>query len=114
EVLGVMEIEPRKVKPEEFVYGLETKREYLSEVAYHIPPKNVSPAKRREVEEVALAAFKALGCRDLSRFDVRLDAAGTPNFIEVNPLPGLSPVSGDVVILSRANGWTYEKLVNRV
>ncbi|MEZ0229860.1 MAG: D-alanine--D-alanine ligase [Planctomycetota bacterium] len=114
EVLGVMEIEPRDGKPEEFVYGLETKRDYLAQVAYHIPPRGVSAAKRAEVEKVAIAAFKALGCRDLSRFDIRLDAAGTPNFIEVNPLPGLSPRSGDIVILSSAMGWTYDKLVNRV
>ena len=77
-------------------------------------PKNVTPAKRREVEQVAIAAFRALGCRDLSRFDVRLDAAGVPNFIEVNPLPGLSPKSGDIVILSRASGWSYERLIARV
>lgn len=114
EVLGVMEIEPRTVKPEEFVYGLETKRNYEVEVAYHTPPKNVSSETVRRVESVALAAFRALGCRDLSRFDVRLDAQGAPNFLEVNPLPGLSPVSGDIVIMSRASGWTYERLVGRV
>jgi D-alanine-D-alanine ligase len=114
QVLGVMEIAPRTVKPEEFVYGLETKRDYLSEVDYHVPPKNVSPEKRREVEQVAIAAFRALGCRDLARLDIRLDAEGLPAFLEVNPLPGLSPVSSDIVIMSRASGWTYERLVNRV
>lgn len=114
EVLGVMEIEPRNAKPDEFVYGLETKRAYLTEVSYHVPPKNVSASKRREIEQVAIAAFKALGCRDLSRFDIRLDAAGAPSFIEVNPLPGLSPISGDIVIMSKANGWTYDEVVRRV
>ena len=51
---------------------------------------------------------------DLSRFDVRIDAQGVPNFIEVNPLPGLSPVSGDIVIMTRASGKTYEDLIGRV
>jgi len=114
EVLGVMEIEPLTSKRDEFVYGLETKRDYLAQVAYHVPPRSISAAERAAVERVALDAFSALGCRDLARFDIRLDAAGVPNFIEVNPLPGLSPVSGDVVILSKKNGWTYERLVNRV
>lgn len=114
EAVGVMEIEPKTVKPEEFVYGLETKRDYLAQVSYHVPPKNVSAAKRREIEQVAVAAFRALGCRDVSRFDIRLDAQGVPNFIEVNPLPGLSPVSGDIVIMARSSGYTYERLIGRI
>ncbi|MBI3722465.1 D-alanine--D-alanine ligase [bacterium] len=114
EVIGVMEIEPLKVRPEEFVYGLETKRDYEVEVEYHVPPKSVTAQKRREVEQVALAAFRALGCRDVARFDMRLDERGVPTFMEVNPLPGLSPVSGDIVIISRARGWSYEKLIGTI
>ena len=49
EVLGVMEIEPRVGKPEAFVYGLETKRNYVEEVAYHVPPRNVPAATVRDV-----------------------------------------------------------------
>src|SRR5579883_1146609 len=114
EVLGVMEIAPMKAKQEDFVYGLESKRAYKDEVDYHVPPKSLTPGKLREVEAVALASFEALGCRDISRFDIRLDERGTPNFIEVNPLPGLSPVTSDVVIMARASGWTYERLIQRV
>jgi D-alanine-D-alanine ligase len=114
QVLGVMEIEPRTVKTEDFVYGLETKRDYVTEVAYHVPPKNISATKRQEVEQVALAAFRALDCRDIARFDIRLDAQGAASFIEVNPLPGLSPTSGDIVIMARVAGWTYEQLIGRI
>jgi D-alanine-D-alanine ligase len=114
EVLGVMEIAPKKARADEFVYGLETKRAYLDEVAYHVPPKSVPAAVVREIEQVALRAFAALGCRDVARVDVRLDARGVPNFIEVNPLPGLSPVSGDLVIMTKARGGTFEELIGRI
>lgn len=114
EVLGVMEIEPRNARRDEFVYGLETKRGYLEEVAYHVPPKNLSAAQIREIERVALASFAALGCRDVARIDVRLDGRGVPNFIEANALPGLSPVSSDLVIMTKARGATFEELIGRI
>jgi D-alanine-D-alanine ligase len=114
EVLGVMEIQPLLVKTDEFVYGLETKRNYVAEVAYHVPPKNVPAATVRRVGEVALGAYRALGCRDVSRVDVRLDARGVPNFVEVNPLPGLSPASSDIVIMARTCGRTFEDVIGRI
>ena len=40
---------------------------------------------------MALAAWRALGCRDGGRVDLRRDAGGRPQFLEVNPLAGLHP-----------------------
>ena len=39
---------------------------------------------------MAINVFKALGARDYGRIDIRLNAHGTPNFIEANLMPGLS------------------------
>ena len=114
EILGVMEIAPRRSNPDEFVYGLEAKRGYMEEVEYHTPPRNLAAGQIREIEQVALAAYGALGCRDVARLDLRLDASGTPSVIEVNPLPGLSPATGDLVILARSMGVDYEALIGRV
>ncbi len=109
-VLGVMEIEPKKVPPAEFVYALEVKRDWEDEVAYHVPPPRPA-AVVRKIEDLALGACRALGCRDLARVDIRLDGGGEPHFIEVNPLPGINPVTGDVVILARLAGVPYEALI---
>jgi D-alanine-D-alanine ligase len=46
----------------------------------------------------------------VARVDIRL-REGKPHFIEVNPLPGLSPEYGDLVIMARKRGVTYEELV---
>lgn len=113
-ILGVMEIAPKRARREEFVYGLETKRDWEVEVDYHVPPRSLDALKLRQVEEVALAAYRALGCRDVARLDIRLDARGMPCFMEVNPLPGLSPVSGDIVIMARATGLSYEGLIGAI
>ncbi len=112
-VLGAMEIVPRNCAIDKFVYSLEVKRNYLEEVEYHAPPRR-SPEVVAHVEDVALAAYRALACRDVGRVDVRLGEDGEPKFIEVNPLPGLNPITGDLVILARANGLGYAELIGRI
>jgi D-alanine-D-alanine ligase len=113
QVLGTMEIVPKNCAVEEFVYSLEVKRNYLEEVEYHAPPRREGELVR-SVEEVALAAYRALACRDVGRVDVRLGDDGEPKFLEINPLPGLNPVTGDLVILARANGLGYADLIGRI
>ncbi len=63
---------------------------------------------------MTLGAFRVLGCRDWARIDVRLDAAGRPNVIEVNPLPGILPDPADNSCLpkaARAAGIGYDELI---
>lgn len=44
---------------------------------------------RKQVTKLALDVFYALGARDYGRIDIRLDASGTPQFLEANLLPSL-------------------------
>jgi len=112
-VIGVMEIVPLKGDMQNFVYSLEVKRNYLEEVQYNVPPQQPAELVRR-VEAVALQAYRCLGCRDVSRVDVRVGADGEPKFLEVNPLPGLNHVTGDLVILSGRSGMPYEQLIGSI
>jgi D-alanine-D-alanine ligase len=100
-LIGLMEIAPADDRVEDFIYGLEAKRDYRRQVRYHVPPR-LSPAQLDRVGTAALMAYRLLGCRDIARIDFRLDAAGAPHFLECNPLPGLNPESSDIVILARA------------
>jgi D-alanine-D-alanine ligase len=63
---------------------------------------------------VALAAWKALGCRDAGRIDIRCDAEGRPNFIECNPLAGLRPKWSELTQLAGLVGMTYETLIGEI
>lgn len=112
-VIGIMEIAPKKVAQEHFVYSLETKRDYKNQVEYRIPPQ-LPESTKKAIEEVALGAFRGLDCRDFCRVDVRLGADGMPRFIEVNPLPGLSPIKSDLVILARGMGIEYPDLMKMI
>lgn len=111
-VLGIMRVLPRQQQNSPFVYSLEVKRDWEQLVRYESPAQ-LSPADTAAVERAALAAWRALGCRDVSRFDFRL-REGTPYFLEVNPLPGLSPKTGDLVILARGYGVEYPELISRI
>ena len=77
-------------------------------------PARIDPALRQAIETIVLRAYRVLGCRDWSRIDVRLDASGTPNIVEVNPLPGILPNPSDNSCLpkaARAAGLSYDDLI---
>jgi D-alanine-D-alanine ligase len=78
-----------------------------------VPLRNGSPALIAAVEHVARAAWDALGLRDYGRIDLRVDAAGTPWVIDVNPNPDISPDAG----VSRAAGLaglSYAQLIAHI
>jgi D-alanine-D-alanine ligase len=110
-VIGVMRVLPQQAT-DRFVYSLEVKRDWRRQVAYECPA--ALPADRlAAIEKAAIAAYQALGCRDVSRIDFRL-RQGTPYFLEANPLPGLNPETSDLVILARLAGWSYERLIGGI
>ncbi len=77
-------------------------------------PARIDGALAGEIERVALRAYEVLGCRDWSRIDVRLDAAGQPNVVEVNPLPGILPNPEDNSCFpkaARVAGMSYDDLI---
>jgi D-alanine-D-alanine ligase len=77
-------------------------------------PARVDHRLRSAIEDVVLRAYRTLGCRDWSRIDVRLDANGIPNVVEVNPLPGILPNPADNSCLpkaARAAGLDYDQLI---
>jgi D-alanine-D-alanine ligase len=92
------------------VYGYVNKAEYLERVQYHL----ADDADAQKARHVALAAWRALGCRDGGRVDLRFDARGVPNFIEVNPLAGLNPVNSDLPIMCYKAGLRYEQLIGQI
>ena len=113
EVLEIMEIRPKNGNIKNFIYSLEVKRNYMFEVDYYCPP-DINDSLKKKLESAALRLFNAFDCRDICRFDFRVDEGETPYFLEANPLPGLNPVSGDIVIMSRLQGIEYNRLIELI
>ncbi len=112
QVAGIMRVVPRRPDPH-FVYSLEVKRNWREMVSYECPaalPTHVINAVNRASHSV----FQTLEVRDVARLDFRVTAGGTPYFLEINPLPGLNPVSGDIVIMAGMMGWDYNKLIGSI
>lgn len=76
----------------------------------HVLPGALTPALEAELGALALRAFRALACRDFARVDFRLDAAGRPFFLELNPLPTFAR-DGSFAILAELMGRTLEDLL---
>jgi len=99
-----------KEDAERDAYTYANKANYQQLVEYRL----VEDKLAKRAEEVALAAWRGLGCRDAGRIDLRVDNEGTPNFIEVNPLAGLNPIHSDLPILCRLAGISFEQLIERI
>jgi D-alanine-D-alanine ligase len=112
EVLGIMRVLPKTNVDQPFIYSLEVKRDWRARARYECPAQ-LAPADTEAVRRSALLAWDALGCRDVARIDFRL-RDGVPYFLEANPLPGLSPISGDLVLLTGYVGISYADLIARI
>jgi D-alanine-D-alanine ligase len=91
-------------------YSYANKKNYEEVVTYRLAEDEAA----RQAEQVALAAWRGLGGRDGGRIDLRAGADGIPNFLEVNPLPGLHPLHSDLPILARLGGMDYRELIGRI
>ncbi len=77
-----------------------------------ICPARITPNLAEEMCRAGRQVFKLLGCRDLARVDFKLDNDGRPTFLEINPLPGLSPHYG--IFVYQAQGLSHEELIGRI
>ena len=113
QVLPIIEIRPKKAG--EF-YDFANKYNFLSPQAAgadHLCPAPLSEGATRCVQAAALAAHRALGLEVYSRVDVLLAADGTPFVLEINTIPGMTPVSL-LPEAAKAAGISYPELCRRI
>jgi D-alanine-D-alanine ligase len=104
-VLGSCEIAP----PRE-VFDYQSK--YQGGTRYHLPAR-VSPTRLCNLQSLALAAHKALGCRGYSRVDLIASDEVNDFVLEVNTLPGMTATSL-LPKIARTAGMSFEGLVGAI
>ena len=95
------------------IYAFEHKQDFSPAVRYDVHAK-LDKKLGRALRSAASKAYAALGCRDVARVDLRLDAQGHVNFIEVNPLPGLTPGWSDLCLIASGAGIEYRQLIGLI
>ena len=109
--IGTLEVQ-MLAAAEAGVYSYVNKERCEELVRYELAPAG-DPVVR-EAQAIARAAWRALGCRDGGRVDLRCDAEGRPQFLEVNPLAGLHPEHSDLPILCTLAGIPYRELIGGI
>ena len=107
--IGVMEIIQRD-NEESSVYSYRNKERYEDLVEYRLENDGIA----EKAGEMALSVWRSLGCRDAGRVDLRADADGMPNFMEINPLAGLHPKHSDLCIIASMVGISYTALIEAI
>jgi D-alanine-D-alanine ligase len=74
---------------------------------------DIAPSLREAIVAVAQGAWRAVGARQALRVDVRLDAAGTPRVLDVNPNPEISPGVGICRGVQEA-GWQWREFIQKL
>jgi len=98
-----------KIIPPQANYDFHHK--YFSNETQYLCPTGLAPEVNERVQALALAAYRALGCRTWGRADVMLDQkTGKPYLLEMNTSPGMTSHSL-VPMAAKAAGVSYADLV---
>ncbi len=116
-ILGDQALPIIEIIPKGGFYDFNTKYPFLNPQAgasaEHVCPAEIDSALTKKIQELALAAFRALGLVVYGRVDVLLSEKGEPSVLEVNTIPGMTETS----LLPEAAGVagiTYPDLCRRI
>jgi len=87
-VLGESPLPMLEIRTDSGRYGY--KEKYLSGSTQYIFDHGLPDDVEERTVTAALAAHRALGCRDLSRVDMMITPEGEPEILEVNTIPGFT------------------------
>lgn len=100
-----------RIVPKNEFYDFEAK--YLRDDTEYLCPCGLSAEKEAQIQQEALLAFRAVGCKGWGRVDFLMDEAGNHYFLEVNTSPGMTDHSL-VPMAAKAAGISFEELVVRI
>ncbi len=106
EVLPVVEVQSSRN-----FYSYEDKSRHEKELTC---PADIPDELTTEMRRMGRTVYRALRCRDLARVDIKLDEKGQPTFLEVNPLPGLSPDYSIFPFQAEAAGYSYPDMISQI
>jgi D-alanine-D-alanine ligase len=87
---------------------------YLDEGSQLIIPAKLSKSEMKQVQQLAIAAFRAVDCSGLSRVDFLMDPKSRKIYLnEINTMPGFTSISMYPKLWA-ASGVSYPELIERL
>lgn len=84
-----------------------------SDTLSYVCPAEISKELTEEIKKISIAAYKAVGCKDFGRVDLRINKQGKPYILEVNPLPCIA-IDDAYGVTAKAIGISFEEMINRI
>lgn len=116
-ILGDQALPILEIIPKGGFYDFTNKYPFLNPqaggAAEHVCPAKIDNEKTKEVQTLALSAFRALGLEVYGRVDVLLPGDGAATVLEVNTIPGMTEASL-LPEAAAAAGITYVDLCRRI
>lgn len=100
-----------RIEPQATFYDYQAK--YLSDQTQYFCPSGLNEPQEMAMRQLALAAYRAVGCAGWGRVDIMLDAQGNSYLLEVNTAPGMTNHSL-VPMAAKEYGWSFSQLVSRI
>lgn len=113
-IFPISEVDHARIPGMDPYYSYAVKALSLEEYPYFCPapiPEKIAA----EVRRLTLETFRVTQTLDFARVDFRLHSGENlqPYIIEINSLPGLTPIS-DLTICAQSEGWSYARLIQSV
>ncbi len=110
-IIGNHALPVLEIIPQHELYDYECK--YTDGMSQYIVPAEIPDEVKSHLQQQALLAFSALGCKNYGRVDFRLDANNYSYCLEVNTLPGMTSHSL-VPKMAKAEGMEFEELIEKI
>ena len=110
-ILGSQALPVLEIVPKSGLYDYKSK--YTPGMSEYIVPAKIPEDVTNEAKKYALIAFHSLGCEGYGRVDFRLNNENKIFCLEVNTLPGMTPLSL-VPKAAKSSGISFEELIERI
>ncbi|SQI42512.1 D-alanine--D-alanine ligase B [Leminorella richardii] len=110
-ILGDEVLPSIRIQPAGVFYDYQAK--YLSDETQYFCPSGLDADKEQALRDLAMSAYRAVGCRGWGRVDVMLDSDGQFYLLEVNTAPGMTNHSL-VPMAARESGLSFSQLVVKI
>jgi D-alanine-D-alanine ligase len=110
-ILGDQPLPVIEIRPRNGFYDY--KHKYTKGMTEYLVPAPIDKSLAIKLQDAALEAFDALGCKSFGRVDFRLGKDGVPYCLEVNTIPGMTETSL-VPKAAAAAGLTFAQVVRKI